>query len=136
MSRAARREEARLDSPSMTAGGAPIKARGCPPIFFENRLPPRPLRGASACAPAALTDAPPPVRQTPFSMVRTKRTEVVMGMVQSIGTASDRVLETLKAGREIEFGPVAGEDLAQRFLEAVEMECSGGARGEGGGGGT
>src|SRR3546814_14626509 len=66
----------RLDSPSMTAGGAPIKARGCPPIFFENRLPPRPLRGASACAPAALTDAPPPVRQTPFSMVDRKSTRL------------------------------------------------------------
>src|SRR3546814_5082858 len=48
------REEARLDSPSVTAGGAAIKARGYPPIFFENRFPPRPLRGA-ALRSAALT---------------------------------------------------------------------------------
>lgn len=45
-----------------------------------------------------------------------------MGMVQSIGTASDRVLETLKAGLEIEFGRGAGEALAHRFLEAEEVD--------------
>src|SRR3546814_16581425 len=61
-------------------------------------------------------------------MLRTKRTEVVMGMVQSIGTASDRVLETLKAGLEIEFGPGAGEALAHRFLEAEEIDFRWGAR--------
>src|SRR3546814_20434967 len=61
-------------------------------------------------------------------MVRTKRTEVVMGMVQSIGTASDRVLETLKAGLEIEFGPGAGAALAHRFLEAEEIDFRWGAR--------
>src|SRR3546814_18945584 len=51
-----------------------------------------------------------------------------MGMVQSIGTASDRVLETLKAGLEIEFGPGAGEALAHRFLEAEEIDFRWGAR--------
>lgn len=45
-----------------------------------------------------------------------------MGMVQSIGTASDRVVEALKAGLEIEFGKGAGEALAQRFLEAEEVD--------------
>ena len=55
------REWARLDSPSMTGGEAAIKARGCPPICCANRFPPRPLRGASADAPATLTAAPPPV---------------------------------------------------------------------------
>jgi hypothetical protein len=30
---------ARLDRPSMTAAEAALKARGCPPIFCENRLP-------------------------------------------------------------------------------------------------
>lgn len=45
-----------------------------------------------------------------------------MGMVQSIGTASDRVLETLKAGLEIEFGRGAGEALAARFLEAEDVD--------------
>src|SRR3546814_10572598 len=51
------RKEARLDRPSMTGGGAALKARGYPPIFFENRLPPRPLRDA-ALRSAALTSAP------------------------------------------------------------------------------
>ena len=41
-----------------------------------------------------------------------------MGMVHSIGTASDRVLDALIAGLEIEFGRGAGEALAHRFLEA------------------
>lgn len=45
-----------------------------------------------------------------------------MDMSQSIGTASDRVLETLRAGLEIEFGRGAGEALAHRFLEAEEAD--------------
>lgn len=45
-----------------------------------------------------------------------------MGMVDSIGTASDRVLETLKSGLEIEFGRGAGEALAHRFLRAEEVD--------------
>lgn len=36
------------DRPSMTVGETPLKARGCPPICFANRFPPRPLRGAQA----------------------------------------------------------------------------------------
>lgn len=121
MLRVSRREEVRLDRPSMTGGGTAIKARRCPPIFVENRFPPRPLRGATLRS-AALTAPPPPVPQTPFSMVRTLALEVIMDMSQSIGTASDRVLETLKAGLEIEFGRGAGEALAHRFLEAEEAD--------------
>jgi len=45
-----------------------------------------------------------------------------MDMSQSIGTASDRVMEALKAGLEIEFGRGAGEALADRFLEAEEID--------------
>ena len=121
MSRLVEREEARLDRPSMTAGGTAIKARGCPPIFFENRFPPRPLRGA-ALRSAALTAAPPPVLRTPFSMVRTIALEVTMDMSQSIGTASDRVMAALVSGLELEFGRGAGEALAHRFLEAEETD--------------
>lgn len=45
-----------------------------------------------------------------------------MGMVQSIGTASDHVMSALTAGLEIEFGRGAGEALAHRFLEAEETD--------------
>ena len=113
---------ARLERPSMTGARAALKARGCPPICCANRFPPRPLRGACANAPAALTAAPPPVASTPFSMVRTTKLEVIMGMYQSIGTASDRVFQALGAGLELEFGHDAGEALARRFLEAEDSD--------------
>lgn len=45
-----------------------------------------------------------------------------MTMFQPIGIASDRVVATLVAGLEIEFGRGAGEALAQRFLEAEESD--------------
>src|SRR3546814_224583 len=111
------REEARLDSPSVTAGGAAIKARGYPPIFFENRFPPRPLRGA-ALRSAALTAAPPPIPRTLFSMVRAQALEVIMSMYESIGTASAnvvyRVMKALVAGLELEFGRGAGKRSEER----------------------
>ena len=45
-----------------------------------------------------------------------------MSMYQSIGTASDRVMATLMAGLEVEFGRDAGEALAHKFLEAEESD--------------
>jgi hypothetical protein len=48
--------------------------------------------------------------------------EVLMTMIQSIGTASDRVMAALISGLEIEFGQGAGEALAHRFLEAEESD--------------
>ena len=112
---------ARLDRPSMTGGGAALKARGCPPIFFENRLPPRPLRGAPLRS-AALTATPPPVLFTMFSMRRTEAKEMIVGMFQPISVASDRVMAALVSGLEIEFGHGVGEALAHRFLEAEETD--------------
>src|SRR3546814_3127664 len=94
---------ARLDMPSMTAGEAALKARGCPPIFFENRFPPRPLRGAPRCS-AALTAASPSVFVRVFSIRRTEAKEMIMGMFQPISVASDRVMAALVSGLEIEFG--------------------------------
>jgi len=55
-------------------------------------------------------------------MVRTTKLEVIMGMYQSIGTASDRVFQALRAGLELEFGHDAGEALARRFLEAEDSD--------------
>ena len=45
-----------------------------------------------------------------------------MTMMQSIGVASDRVMAALISGLEIEFGRGAGEALAQRFLDAEEVD--------------
>jgi hypothetical protein len=49
-----------------------------------------------------------------------------MSMMQSIGVASanvtDRVMTALVSGLELEFGRGAGEALAQRFLEAEEVD--------------
>ena len=45
-----------------------------------------------------------------------------MTMFQPVGIVSDRVMATLVAGLEIEFGHGAGEALAQRFLEAEESD--------------
>lgn len=45
-----------------------------------------------------------------------------MEIVQSISQASDRVMATLIAGLEIEFGRGAGETLAQQFLDAEEVD--------------
>ncbi|WP_374414951.1 hypothetical protein [Novosphingobium colocasiae] len=45
-----------------------------------------------------------------------------MTMFQTLGAASDRVMATLVAGLEIEFGRGAGEALAVRFLEAEESD--------------
>lgn len=115
-------EGTRLGFPSMTGAGTAIKARGCPPIFFENRFPPRPLRGASAIAPAALTAAPPPVGEAASSMVRAFQRRQIMTYAQPISVAADRVLMVLIEGLEIEFGRGAGEALAQRFLDAEDAD--------------
>lgn len=53
-----------------------------------------------------------------------------MAHFQSIGAESDRVMDQLVAGLEIEFGRGAGEALAHRFLEAEESEFLWEARAE------
>ena len=45
-----------------------------------------------------------------------------MTMIQQIGAASDRVMATLVAGLEIEFGRGAGAALAARFLDAEDAD--------------
>ena len=56
--------------------------------------------------------------------------EIIMTTMESIGTASDRVLATLVAGLEQEFGRGAGEALAHRFLEAEDADFAWEARTE------
>src|SRR3546814_784824 len=112
---------ASLDRTSMPAAKAALKARWAPPIFCENRSPPRPLRGAPLCS-AARTAAPPPVFVRVFSIRRTEAKEMIMGMFPPISVASDRVMAALVSGLEMEFGHGVGEALAHRFLEAEEAD--------------
>ncbi|MBX9898025.1 MAG: hypothetical protein K2Y17_09040 [Qipengyuania sp.] len=55
-------------------------------------------------------------------MVRTQAMEVLVGMIQSVGVVSDRVMAALVSGLEMEFGRDAGEALAHRFLMAEEVD--------------
>jgi hypothetical protein len=48
--------------------------------------------------------------------------ERIMAYLQPILVASERVLDALVAGLELEFGRGAGEALAHRFLEAEEVD--------------
>lgn len=45
-----------------------------------------------------------------------------MGSIPAISPASDRVMETLISGLELEFGRGAAEGLARRFLAAEECD--------------
>lgn len=51
-----------------------------------------------------------------------------MDMFQAVSAASDRVIATLIAGLEIEFGRGAGEGLAQHFLSAENVDYRWAAR--------
>ncbi|TPG21772.1 hypothetical protein EAH87_04860 [Sphingomonas koreensis] len=53
-----------------------------------------------------------------------------MTIFQPVQAASDRVMATLIAGLEIEFGRVPGEGLAQHFLDAEETDFRWDARQE------
>jgi hypothetical protein len=96
--------------PSVTGGGPAFKARGCPPIFCENRFPPRPLTRRFRFAREALTKGPPTVFLC------------VMANVSTISERADQVMATLIAGLEIEFGRGAAQGLAHHFLEAEEVD--------------
>jgi hypothetical protein len=107
--------------PSMTGGGAAFKARGCPPIFCENRFPPRPLarrfavlRGPDSRAAARLIEA--------VLDFGNRFEECVMTTISTISESADRVMATLIAGLQIEFGCRAAEGLAHHFLEAEEVD--------------
>ena len=51
-----------------------------------------------------------------------------MTMFQPVAAASDRVMATLVAGLELEFGRNAAEGLAQRFIAAEEWDFTWDAR--------
>jgi hypothetical protein len=107
--------------PSVTGGGAAFKARGFPPIFCENRFPPRPLarrfamlRGPDSSTSTRLLEA--------VLDIGNRFEECVMTTVSTISESADRVMATLIAGLEIQFGRGAAEGLAHHFLEAEEVD--------------
>lgn len=63
-------------------------------------------------------------------MMGTKHKEMIMSMMESIGTACDRVMMALVSGLEIEFGHSAGRALAEHFLDAEEVDFHWDARGQ------
>ena len=113
--------------PSVTGGGAAFKARGCPPIFFENRFPPRPL--ARRFAWASGPDSHTATRLLGIVLDwENGFEECVMTNVSTITECTDRVMATLIAGLQIEFGISAAEGLAHHFLEAEEVDFQWDAR--------
>jgi hypothetical protein len=107
--------------PSMTGGGAAFKARGYPPIFCENRFPPRPL--ARRFAWASGPDSSTSTRLIEGVLdIGNRFEECVMATISSISESTDRVMATLIAGLQIEFGSSAAEGLAHHFLEAEEVD--------------
>jgi hypothetical protein len=119
--------------PIMAGGTAAIKAGG--PSNFDAQseraaharlfvfsatksVPPPPL----ARRFAALTATAPPAFSKLFSTLGTTFEEVIMTHFSNISQASDRVMATLIAGLQIEFGSSAAEGLAHHFLEAEEVD--------------
>jgi hypothetical protein len=107
--------------PSVTGGGAAFKARGCPPIFFENRFPPRPLARRFARLRGPDSSSSTRLLGTVLD-IGNRFEECVMTTVSTISESADRVIATLIAGLQIEFGRGAAEGLAHHFLEAEEVD--------------
>jgi hypothetical protein len=106
----------------MAAGGPAIKAGG-PSNLLRKSVPPPPLARRLRFAPAALTAGPPTaVDWSVLDQEDDQHRRYIMAMFQQIGTASDRVMAALSAGLAVEFGERAGAALAQRFLEAEEVD--------------
>jgi hypothetical protein len=107
--------------PSVTGGGAAFKARRCPPIFCENRFPPRPLARRFAWASGPDSHAATRLLEAVLD-IGNRFEECVMTTISSISECTDRVMATLIAGLQIEFGCCAAEGLAHHFLEAEEVD--------------
>jgi hypothetical protein len=95
-----------------------LRTRVCLCPAQQNRFLPPPLTRRFA----ALTDTAPPAFSCVFSILGTAFEEVIMTHFSSVSQASDRVMTSLIAGLEIEFGSRAAEGLAHHFLEAEEVD--------------
>lgn len=104
-------------SPSMAGGAGAFKARGCPPIFCENRFPPRPLtrRWPSSSGP----DSPSATRLLDgFLNHEDQQQEALMGMISQRCAAANDAYLALISGLETEFGTTEISGLATHFLDA------------------
>jgi hypothetical protein len=109
-------------SPSVTGGGAAFKARRCPPIFCENRFPPRPLARRDQ-------DRGPDSHSAnrPLSFVRDghghQQMEVQMNMILHTQAASRDAFPALVSGLRHEFGTGDVAGMAEHFAmsEAADL---------------
>ncbi|WP_293976652.1 hypothetical protein [Sphingomonas sp.] len=101
-----------------------------PPNLLRKSVPPASAarRGAMPRGPDSHTAARRRIAVLDAEDV--KRRSEIMGMMESIGTGSDRVMAVLTAGLELEFGRNADEALAQQFLAAEACDFHWDAREE------
>jgi len=93
-----------------------------PPNLLRKSVPPTAATRRLRFAPAALTAAPPTAVDKVSSMEKTIGRRSIMTMMQTLSAASDRVMEALIAGLELEFGRGAAEGLAQHFIDAEDSD--------------
>jgi hypothetical protein len=110
-------EASSLGIPSMTGGDGAFKARGHPPIFCENRLPPRPLarRSAMLRGPDSLASAR--LLSAVLNQGDTSK-EAIMTMISGSIKQTFDPYSALVSGLQIEFGTTETAALAAHFLDA------------------
>ena len=106
-----------LGLPMMTGGGVAVKARGHPPIFCENRFPPRPLTRRSAALRGPDNHA-----ATRLSLAvlnhEDQQQEALMGIISHIATTATDTYAALVSGLEVEFGTTETPALASYYIDA------------------
>jgi hypothetical protein len=115
----------------VAGGDAAFKARGFPPIFYENRFPPRPLarRWSSPSGP----DSPVATRLRLAVLNHgDQQHEAFMGMISHINATGTDTFAALVLNLEAEFGSSETKGLAAYYVdaeapdfhwEARQMEC-------------
>jgi hypothetical protein len=101
----------------MTGGGGAFKARGHPPIFCENRFPPRPLtrRWSSPSGPDS------PVVTRLFAVIlnhEDQQQEALMGMISHLSASGTNTFAALVLNLEAEFGSSETTGLASHYVDA------------------
>jgi hypothetical protein len=101
----------------MTGGDAAFKARGFPPIFCENRFPPRPLAGR--CPASSGPDSPVATRLRHAVLNHEdQQQEALMGMISHLSANGTQTFAALVLELEAEFGSSETAGLAAHYLDA------------------